>query len=85
MLFLNIYFLPLNQKIRGRTKKIEFHCEDRRKKKDNFTDPQNCKLSFGESIRLPNEPEGWSRILMFTYDYQKSAIDKNSFRCLDIP
>ena len=84
--FISQYLLLASQPdTSGRIKKLEFHCDLSSKKDMKKADPQNCKLTFGEKIQLPNEPEGWSRTLQFTFDLKTNSIDRKSFRCLDIP
>lgn len=46
---------------------------------------ETCNLTAGESIKIPGEPEGWSRSLIFEYDTAKKKIPPKSFRCLDVP
>ncbi len=46
---------------------------------------RDCHLTSAESIRIPGEPEGWSRTLLFKYNKDKKLVLRKSFKCLDVP
>ncbi len=70
--------------VEGRKKALALHCEPPESKLK-YSDKYNCFLKAGEAIRLPNEPEGWERRLLFSFDYKLRKVVPKEFRCLDIP
>ncbi len=77
--------LASSPEVEGRKKTFVLNCEDRAKSKRKYADKYNCYLKVGEAIRLPNEPEGWQRLLLFNFDFQKKQVKPKDFRCVDIP